>query len=141
MQIASVRTEALEDGERVLTVGFPEGRYVYARGKYMGALTFVNNGSTEHTRYRFKFYDANNKVVMNRGASGSPIFDCSGRVAFTIDSVLTAGNVTHCKDDDPWCTPKTEEFDMPDTPETATNLGVPVVDTQSFTPVKTDSLN
>jgi hypothetical protein len=129
MQIASVRMVPLEPAERILTVGFPGGVYVIARGKYMGSLTFAGEGTTVRNAYRLKFYDTNNRVVMRKGASGSPVFDCTGRVAFTIDSMLVAGNVTHCKEDDTWCTPRMEEFDMPDTPETATNQGVPVVGT------------
>jgi hypothetical protein len=92
----------------------------------MGVETFSREGTVVRNAYRFKFYDNNNRVVMRKGASGSPVFDCNGRVAFAIDSLLTAANVTHCKSDDSWCTPHQEEFEMSDTPETATNLAVPI---------------
>jgi hypothetical protein len=37
----------------------------------------------------FEMYDGNNRLVIDHGASGAPVFDCKGQVAAVISNVIT----------------------------------------------------
>ena len=80
-----LRAEPLAPDERVVSLGYPDGRPRVAGGR------FVQYGD----RDRFpgtallELYDGNDRLVLDHGASGAPVLDCDGRVVAVVSNLFT----------------------------------------------------
>lgn len=81
-----VRNFALSGDEPVASVGYPGGVLRMGEGR------FVRYGTAEERLVGtalFEIADGNDRLVIDRGASGAPILDCDGRVVAVVTNVLT----------------------------------------------------
>ena len=56
-------------------------------------VQYVDNGRLAGTAL-FEIYEGDNRLVIDHGASGAPVFDCEGRVAAVISTVITQNLAT-----------------------------------------------
>src|SRR5262249_40592659 len=82
---APIRPAPLEPEDRVVTIAYPHryprvvgGRFVeYGRnGAFAGAALL-------------EMYDGDDRLAIDHGASGAPVYDCEGRVAAVVTTVMT----------------------------------------------------
>ncbi|HEY1545806.1 MAG TPA: serine protease [Xanthobacteraceae bacterium] len=81
----SVRAAPLAPDERVVTLAYTAGRARFVSGR------FVHYGD-EHGAAdgaMLEMYDGKDRLAVDYGASGAPVFDCNGRVAAVVAGVLT----------------------------------------------------
>ena len=80
-----IRLEPLAAEEPVVSLAYPDGRLRFAQGR------FVRNGDEERFfgAALLEFYDGNDRLVLDHGASGAPVLDCKGRVAAVVSTVIT----------------------------------------------------
>ena len=80
-----VRTEPLIPEERVVSLAYPGGRLRLAEGR------FVQYGDSDRLAGMalLEMYDGNDRLVLDSGASGAPVFDCAGRVAAVVGNLFT----------------------------------------------------
>jgi len=81
-----LRIEPLVVEERLLSLAYPGDRLRVAGGR------FVQYGEG----YRFagtallEMYDGDDRLVLDHGASGAPVFDCAGRVVALVSNLFTS---------------------------------------------------
>jgi hypothetical protein len=51
-------------------------------------VQYVDDGGLAGTAL-LEMYDGNDRLAIDHGASGAPVFDCEGRVAAVISTVIT----------------------------------------------------
>ena len=51
-------------------------------------MQYADNGRLAGTAL-FEIYEGDNRLAIDHGASGAPVFDCEGRVAAVISTVIT----------------------------------------------------
>jgi hypothetical protein len=56
-------------------------------------VQYVDNGRLAGTAL-FEIFEGDNRLVIDHGASGAPVFDCEGRVAAVISTVITQNLAT-----------------------------------------------
>jgi hypothetical protein len=80
-----LRMEPLIPEERVVSVAYPSGDLRVAGGR------FVKYGDDGHLAGAalFEIHDGDDRLVLDHGASGAPVFDCSGRVAAVASNLFT----------------------------------------------------
>src|SRR5262245_22834922 len=80
-----IRREALAPDEPVVSLAYPGGRLRFAQGR------FVRYGEEEKFlgAALLEFYDGNDRLVLDHGASGAPVLDCKGRVAAVVSAVIS----------------------------------------------------
>jgi hypothetical protein len=80
-----IRHEPLAAGESVFSLGYPGNRLRVASGH------FVKNG--DDTRLAgtalFELAEGNDRLALDHGASGAPVFDCEGRVTAVVSNIFT----------------------------------------------------
>jgi len=81
----TVRAAPLVPDERVVTLAFTAGRARFVSGR------FVHYGDERGAAdgAMLEMYDGNDRLAVDYGASGAPVFDCDGRVAAVVAGVLT----------------------------------------------------
>jgi hypothetical protein len=81
----TIRKEPLVPEEQVVTLAYPAGRLQLVSGR------FVRFGDDEKLTGMalLEFYDGDNRLIIDHGASGAPVIDCSGRVAAVVSNVFT----------------------------------------------------
>jgi hypothetical protein len=81
----SVRAAPLAPDERVVTLAYTAGRARFVSGR------FVHYGDERGAAdgAMLEMYDGNDRLAVDYGASGAPVFDCDGRVAAVVAGVLT----------------------------------------------------
>lgn len=81
----SVRAAPLAPDERVVTLAYTAGRARFVSGR------FVHYGDErgDADGAMLEMYDGNDRLAVDYGASGAPVFDCNGRVAAVVAGVLT----------------------------------------------------
>ncbi len=80
-----IRTEPLVPEELVVSLAYPNNRLRFAQGRFVefGAdVRFVGAALLE-------MHDGNDRLVLDHGASGAPILDCSGRVVAVVSTAIT----------------------------------------------------
>jgi len=81
----AIRISPLAPEDRVVTLAYPNERLRTVAGRF---VQYVDNGRLAGTAL-FEIYEGDNRLVIDHGASGAPVFDCEGRVAAVISTVIT----------------------------------------------------
>lgn len=83
--ILPIRTEPLVPEELVVSLAYPNNHLRFAHGRFVefGAdVRFIGAALLE-------MHDGNDRLVLDHGASGAPILDCSGRVVAVVSTAIT----------------------------------------------------
>ncbi|MFZ0095261.1 MAG: serine protease [Pseudolabrys sp.] len=86
----AIRISPLAPEDRVVTFAYPNQRLHTVAGRF---VQYVDNGRLAGTAL-FEIYEGDNRLVIDHGASGAPVFDCEGRVAAVISTVITQNLAT-----------------------------------------------
>jgi len=80
-----MRTEPLVRGEPLASLAYPDRQLRTASGRFMQL------GSDDRTAGAalLEMYDGNDRLVLDHGASGAPVIDCSGRVVAVVVNLMT----------------------------------------------------
>jgi hypothetical protein len=81
----TIRREPLVPEEQVMTLAYPAGRPHPVAGRF---VRFGDDGKLAGMAL-LEFYEGENRLVIDHGASGAPVIDCDGRVAAVISNVFT----------------------------------------------------
>ena len=81
----AIRTGPLLPDEQVMTFAYPAGRLHPVGGRF---VRFGDDGKLAGMAL-LEFYEGENRLVIDHGASGAPVIDCDGRVAAVISNVFT----------------------------------------------------
>lgn len=81
----SIRAEPLVPEEPVVSIAYAQNHLRFARGR------FVQYGAEEKLAGAalLEFYDGNDRLVLDHGASGAPVLDCEGQVVAVVSTVIT----------------------------------------------------
>jgi trypsin-like peptidase len=82
----TIRREPLVPEEQVMTVTYPAGRPHPVAGRFvrMGEEAGKLAGMA-----LLEFFEGENRLIVDHGASGAPVLDCEGRVAAVVSNVFT----------------------------------------------------
>ncbi len=80
-----IRTDRLIPDEHVVSLGYPNSRLRFAGGR------FVEYGADKKFAGAalLEMHDGNDRLVLDHGASGAPVLDCSGRVVAVVSTLIT----------------------------------------------------
>jgi S1-C subfamily serine protease len=81
----AIRKEPLIPEEQVTTIAYPAGRPHPVAGRF---VRFGDGGKLTGMAL-LEVYEGDNRLVIDHGASGSPVVDCDGRVAAVVSNVFT----------------------------------------------------
>lgn len=82
---AAIRMTPLVQEDYVVTVAYPKNHLHVVAGRF---VQYADSGRLVGSAL-LEIYDGNNRLVIDHGASGAPVFDCDGRVAAVISTVMT----------------------------------------------------
>lgn len=85
VRIVTVRREPLLPEERVVTITYPGGRPHPVTGHFVR----MGDAGKLAGMALLEFYEGDNRLIVDHGASGAPVLDCEGRVAAVISNVFT----------------------------------------------------
>jgi len=82
---AAIRAAPLAPDDQVVTMAYPDGRPRVVGGR------FVKNGDDERFAGAalLEMFDGNDRLAVDYGASGAPVYDCDGRIAAVVTTVIT----------------------------------------------------
>lgn len=80
-----VRVERLVPEERVVSVAYPGNHLRVAGGRFVQ----YGDGDRFAGTALLEMYDGNDRLVLDSGASGAPVFDCEGRVVAVVSNLFT----------------------------------------------------
>jgi hypothetical protein len=85
-QASALRMEPLRDEEPLVSLAYPHERMRVAGGR------FVRYGEGEKFAGTalLEMYDGNDRLVLDHGASGAPVFDCTGHVVAVVSNLFTS---------------------------------------------------
>jgi hypothetical protein len=81
----AIRMSPLEPDDRVVTLAYPQHHLRFVAGRF---VQYVDEGRLAGAAL-LEMHDGNNRLVIDHGASGAPVFDCEGRIAAVISTVIT----------------------------------------------------
>jgi hypothetical protein len=81
----TIRKEPLVPEEQVITLAYPAGRLQLVNGRF---VRFGDDGKLIGMAL-LEFYEGDNRLIIDHGASGAPVIDCNGRVAAVVSNVFT----------------------------------------------------
>ena len=81
----AIRMLPLMPEDRVVTVAYPNDRLNTVVGRF---VQYADTGKLAGTAL-LEIFEGENRLVIDYGASGAPVFDCEGRVAAVISTVIT----------------------------------------------------
>jgi Trypsin-like peptidase domain len=84
-QSATIRKEPLLPEEPVATLAYPAGIAHLVSGRF---VRVGDEGKLEGMAL-LEMYEGENRLVIDHGASGAPVFDCTGRVVAVVTNVFT----------------------------------------------------
>jgi trypsin-like peptidase len=80
----AIRTTPLVPEDPVVTLAYPDGRPRLVGGRFVKVGNDRLAGAA-----MLELYDGNDRLAVDHGASGAPVFDCEGRVAAVVSTVIT----------------------------------------------------
>jgi hypothetical protein len=80
-----VRMERLVPEEPVMSVAYPNNNLRVAAGRFMR----YGDGDGFAGRALLELYDGEDRLVLDHGASGAPVFDCEGQVVAVVSNLFT----------------------------------------------------
>jgi hypothetical protein len=81
----AIRMLPLMPDDRVVTFAYPNDRLHSVVGRF---VQYADTGRLAGTAL-LEIFEGENRLVIDYGASGAPVFDCEGRVAAVISTVIT----------------------------------------------------
>jgi hypothetical protein len=81
----AIRMSPLAPEDRVVTLVYPNRQQRPVSGRF---VQYVHDGRFAGAAL-LEIYEGNDRLVIDHGASGAPVFDCSGRIAAVISTVMT----------------------------------------------------
>ena len=84
-QSATIRKEPLLPEEPVATLAYPAGIAHLVSGRFVR----VGDEGKLAGMTLLEMYEGENRLVIDHGASGAPVFDCAGRVVAVVTNVFT----------------------------------------------------
>jgi len=81
----AIRRSPLAPEDRVMTLAYPNQRPRSAGGRF---VQYVDDGQLAGSAL-LEMYDGNDRLAIDHGASGAPVFDCEGQVAAVISTAIT----------------------------------------------------
>ncbi|WP_407174893.1 serine protease [Bradyrhizobium sp. STM 3562] len=81
----AIRKEPLAPDEQVMVLTYPAGRPQLITGRF---VQFGDYGKLIGL-VLLEMYDGDNRLIVDHGASGAPVFDCKGRIAAVVSNVFT----------------------------------------------------
>ena len=82
---AAIRMSPLAPDDRVVALSYPNHQPRFVGGRF---VQYVGDGRLAGAAL-LEMHDGNNRLVIDHGASGAPVFDCEGRIAAVISTVIT----------------------------------------------------
>ena len=80
-----IRMSPLMPDDRVVTVAYPNRERRAVTGRF---VQYATDGKLAGTGL-LEIYEGSDRLVIDHGASGAPVFDCEGRIAAVISTVIT----------------------------------------------------
>jgi Trypsin-like peptidase domain len=80
-----IRLSPLVPDDRIVTLAYPNRQARSVTGRF---VQYATEGRLAGTGL-LEIYEGNNRLVIDHGASGAPVFDCEGRIAAVISTVIT----------------------------------------------------
>jgi hypothetical protein len=81
----AIRMLPLMPEDRVVTFAYPNNRLHTVVGRF---VQYANTGRLAGTAL-LEVFEGENRLVIDHGASGAPVFDCEGRVAAVVSTTIT----------------------------------------------------
>jgi Trypsin-like peptidase domain len=81
----AIRMLPLMPEDRVVTLAYPNDRLHTVVGRF---VQYADTGRLAGTAL-LEIFEGENRLVIDYGASGAPVFDCEGRVAAVVSTVIT----------------------------------------------------
>ena len=81
----TIRKEPLLPEEQVITLAYPAGQLQPVTGRF---VRFGDDGKLTGMAL-LEFFEGDNRLIIDHGASGAPVIDCNGRVAAVVSNVFT----------------------------------------------------
>ena len=82
---AALRLAPLVPEDRVVTLAYSKGQSRVVGGRF---VQYGDDGRLAGSAL-LEMYDGDDRLVVDRGASGAPVFDCEGRIAAVVSTVIT----------------------------------------------------
>ena len=80
-----MRTSPLLPDDRIVTMAYPNREHRTVSGRF---VQYATDGKLAGTGL-LEIYEGNDRLVIDHGASGAPVFDCEGRIAAVVSIVIT----------------------------------------------------
>ena len=80
-----IRMSPLVPDDRIVTMAYPNRERRAVTGRF---VQYGTDGRLAGTGL-LEIYEGNDRLVIDHGASGAPVFDCEGRIAAVISTVIT----------------------------------------------------
>jgi hypothetical protein len=80
-----LRTEPLVAEERVVGLAYPKSHLRFATGRFVR----YSDSDANSRAALFEMFDGDDRLVLDHGASGAAILDCSGRVVAVVSNLFT----------------------------------------------------
>jgi hypothetical protein len=75
----------LRSEDRLVTLAYPNQNPRFVSGRF---VQYATDGRLAGTAL-LEMYEGDNRFAVDHGASGAPVFDCEGRIAAVISTVIT----------------------------------------------------
>jgi len=81
----TIRTAPLAPEDQVVTFAYPDGRPRVVGGRF---VKYGDDGQLAGAAL-LEMFDGNDRLAVDHGASGAPVYDCDARIAAVITTVIT----------------------------------------------------